>query len=89
MKFEFSRRFSKNTQTLNFIKIRPVGAKLFHADRETDRQTDKQTDTTTLIVAFRNFANAPKTAYVWWPNECCTNNSGRAYRPASSCVLIR
>jgi hypothetical protein len=35
------------------MKIRPVGAELFHADRETDM--------TKLIVAFRNFANAPKT----------------------------
>ena len=34
------------------MKIRPLGAKLFHADR--------RTDTTKLIVAFRNFANAHK-----------------------------
>jgi len=32
--------------------IRPVGAELSHADRRTDM--------TRLIVAFRNFANAPK-----------------------------
>ena len=32
-------RFSKNTQILNFIEIRLVGAKLFHADSPTDRQT--------------------------------------------------
>jgi len=36
----------------NYIKIRPVGTELFHADR--------QTGMTKLIVAFRNFANAPK-----------------------------
>jgi hypothetical protein len=36
------------------MKIRPVGAALFHADGRTDRQTDM----TNLIVAFRNFANA-------------------------------
>jgi len=36
------------------MKIRPVGAELFHADGRTDRHTTK------LIVAFRNFANAPK-----------------------------
>jgi hypothetical protein len=29
-------------------------------DRQTDRQTDGRTDMTKLIVAFRNFANAPK-----------------------------
>ena len=28
----FLERFSKNTQILNFTKIRPVGAELFHAD---------------------------------------------------------
>ena len=40
----------------NFMKIRPVGAELFHADRRTDGQTDM----TKIIVAFRNFVNAPK-----------------------------
>jgi hypothetical protein len=34
------------------MKIRPVGAELSYADG--------QTDMTTLIVAFRNFENAPK-----------------------------
>jgi Fe-S-cluster formation regulator IscX/YfhJ len=44
----------------NFMKIRPVGAKLFHADGQTDRQTSGLTDMTKLIVAFRNFENAPE-----------------------------
>ena len=34
--------FSKNIQILNFMKICPAGAKLFHADGQTDRQTDTQ-----------------------------------------------
>jgi len=34
------------------MKIRPVGAELFHADG--------QTYMAKLIVAFRNFANSPK-----------------------------
>ena len=34
--------FPKNTQISNFMKIRPVGAKLFHADRRTDGQTDQR-----------------------------------------------
>jgi hypothetical protein len=34
------------------MKIRPVGAELFH--------TDRQTDMTKLIVDFRSFAKAPK-----------------------------
>jgi hypothetical protein len=39
------------------MKIRLVGAELFHTDRRTE------TDVTKLIVAFRNFANASKTAF--------------------------
>jgi hypothetical protein len=42
------------------MKIRPVGAELFHADGRTDGQTDM----TKLIVAFGKFANAPKTVYL-------------------------
>jgi len=38
------------------VKILPVEDELFHADGRTDRRTDM----TKLIVAFRNFANAPK-----------------------------
>jgi hypothetical protein len=34
------------------MNIRPMGAELF--------QTDGQTDIAQLIVAFRNFANAPR-----------------------------
>ena len=34
------------------MKMRPVGAELFHADRRRDM--------TKLTVSFRNFANAPK-----------------------------
>jgi hypothetical protein len=30
---------SKNTQKLDFMKIRPVGVKLFHVERQTDSQT--------------------------------------------------
>ena len=41
------------------MKIRLVGVELFHVDR----QTDGRTDMTKLIVAFRNFANAPKMRY--------------------------
>jgi hypothetical protein len=36
------------------MKIRSVGAELFHSER----RTDVQTDMTKLIVAFRSFANA-------------------------------
>jgi hypothetical protein len=36
MKLEISRQTFENTQTSNFTKIRPEGAKLFRADRQTD-----------------------------------------------------
>jgi hypothetical protein len=50
----FLERFPKRkAQISNFMKIRPVGAELFHADR--------RTDLTKLIVGFRNFTSAPKT----------------------------
>jgi hypothetical protein len=48
----FSTIFSESIQISNFIKIRPVGAKLFHADG--------QADMTRLTDALRNFGNAPK-----------------------------
>jgi hypothetical protein len=43
-------RFSKHNQMPNFMKFRPVGADLFHADGQTS---------TKLIVAFRSFTNVP------------------------------
>jgi len=52
----FIDRYSKNAQISNFIKTRPVGAELFHADGRMDRQTDM----TKLIVCFRSFTKAPK-----------------------------
>jgi len=47
-----------------FTKIRPMGADLFHTDGHM----------TKLIVAFRNFTNAPK--------KCCTPKS-HDYEPLS------
>jgi hypothetical protein len=46
MKLKFSQDILKNTQIPNFMKIRPVGAELFHIGRmdgRMDRQTDRQT----------------------------------------------
>jgi len=37
MKLEFSQQILEKTQTPNFMKIRPVGAELFHVDRRTWR----------------------------------------------------
>jgi hypothetical protein len=46
------RNILKKYSNISVMKVRPVGAELFHVDR--------QTDVTKLIVAFRNFANVPK-----------------------------
>jgi len=40
------------------MKIRPLGAELFHADG-----TEGHVDATNLIVPFLNFTNAPKNVY--------------------------
>lgn len=61
-KFKFFDRFSKKTQTSNFMKILPVRAELFHSDGRKDGETDRQTDMSKQIVAFGNFVIAPKTA---------------------------
>jgi hypothetical protein len=52
-KLIFLNRCSHYTHISNFMKIRSVGDQLFHVDGETDGITK-------LIVAFRNFSNAPK-----------------------------
>jgi hypothetical protein len=49
----FSPDFPKNTQVLNFLKIRPVEAELFHVDGQTDVHDGAK-------VTFRNFFKAPK-----------------------------
>ena len=52
IKLNFLGSFSNNPQIRNFIKIRPVGAQLFHADG--------QTGMTMLIDTFQNLAKARK-----------------------------
>jgi len=47
IKLEFFQRIFQNIQISNFMKIRPVGAELFHANGSTDM--------TKLKVAFRKF----------------------------------
>jgi len=57
MKLKYSWQIfqKKSPQISNFMKLRPVGAQLFHVAGETDRH-DKANR------RFRNFANAPKNA---------------------------
>ena len=52
MKLEFCRQIFENNSNIKFHQILPVGAELFHADRRAYKIK--------LIVAFRNFENAPK-----------------------------
>jgi hypothetical protein len=49
------------------MKIRPVEAELFHADR--------QRDTTKLILAFHNSANAPKKTQIKFRQTAVTIKS--------------
>jgi hypothetical protein len=51
MELAFSRQVWGSTQILNFTKILPFGAELFHAD--------KRTDMTEVTVIFRISVNAP------------------------------
>jgi hypothetical protein len=51
MNLDFCRQILEKFQISNFMKIRPVGAELFQADR--------RTDVTKLIVAFDTFAEVP------------------------------
>jgi hypothetical protein len=51
MKLEFPWQFFKHNQILNFMKICPAGAELFHADGGADRQAYS----TKVIVDLRDF----------------------------------
>jgi len=54
MKLEFSRQIFKKSSNIKFHKNPSSGGRVVPCGR-----TDGQTDMTKLIVAFRNFANAP------------------------------
>jgi hypothetical protein len=56
----FSRQIFEKYSNIKLMKIHLVEAELCHADGRTDGRTDRQADVTKLMVAFRNFANAPK-----------------------------
>ena len=50
----FLNRFSKNTQISKSMKIRPVGAELFHVDRKTYIQTDMMKLSVTFAILRRH-----------------------------------
>jgi hypothetical protein len=62
------------------VKIPPVGADSIHADGWTDRHTDM----TKLIVAFRNFVNAPKN----WLKTLCRALQYCAQIPSLRVVIL-
>jgi len=64
------------------MKIRPVGAELFHAGR----RTDERTDMTKLIVAFRNFANEPKKCHTM--THCNGNLESVRNTQATKCTIL-
>jgi hypothetical protein len=69
IKREFSGRiFEKYPRILNFMKIHPVGAELFH--------TYGRTYITKLMIAFRNFANALKIPWVHILMNCASHACG-------------
>ena len=64
MTLEFSHQIFKELSNIKFHENlssgKPVAHANGHTDTQTYTQTDTQTDMTKLIVAFRNFSNAPK-----------------------------
>jgi hypothetical protein len=42
-----------------FMKTRPLGVELLHAEHQTNRRAEEQTHMANLTVAFRNFAIMP------------------------------
>jgi hypothetical protein len=56
MKLEFSRQIFQKILNQNFMKIRPVGAGMFHADGRTDRQTDAHEEVNSRFSQFCEFA---------------------------------
>jgi hypothetical protein len=53
MELEFAQQvFEKYWNILNFMKIRPVGAELFHEDRQTDNQTARPDEANSRLSQF-------------------------------------
>jgi len=67
MKHEFSGQiFEKSSYQISRKSVR--------WDPSCSMRTDRRTDMKNLIVAFRDFANAPKTGEAWEPTEMCVTS---------------
>jgi len=55
MKLEFERQIFEKSSNVTFYEIPPSGRRVVPCGR-----TDRQADMTKVLVAFRDFANAPK-----------------------------
>jgi len=66
-------RFSKSTQISNFMKIRRVGAELFHADGRTDKHDEANS-------CFSQFCESVKKLhYAYVVSHCETRNQQRLF----------
>jgi hypothetical protein len=67
-------RFSENTQVPNFIKILPVGAESFHADRRTGRRKGEKTDRLDEVNSrFSQFCERDEQLRFWYLSNLVTN----------------
>jgi len=86
----FADKSSKNTQTSNFVKIRPVEIQLFHAEGETDSRLRRRS--LWPLFFFFNFANAPENGPLQESEDLAwtsvTTITNKAYSSASSAVGI-
>ena len=64
VKLEISRQMFEKYSNIKFHENPSSGSRVVPADAHTD--TDRQTDKTKLIVAVRNFANAPTISLLPW-----------------------
>ena len=79
MKLDFSSRFSLAAHVE--LHIRPVGAEFFHAEKgRTDLLMDGRADMTKTIVAFLNFANAPKNQGIAFQRPVLNRKFGRRWK---------